>query len=1171
MGDLTVADPDNPGEPFGQHTLVVDDGRFEIVGGELRLKSVPTLNHEVEDSVTLTVTATDGGGLSIARLFVISVIDVNEPPTAILLSNNTVAEDADGALVGVVTVDDADNPNEPFGQHTYIVSDPRFEVVSVGGQAQLRLIASQSVNFEDESQITLSIRATDSAGASIEQVFVIDVDDRAETMFVDAPGGMIRLVRSVNAATGRELLRAVDSAGMDVEPPHQYVNVTDVLVRGSGADDQLMIDATASSPIAPPGGIRFEGDAGNDTLLGPDLASSQWVLNGDNQGVLNGTITFVSVENVTGGAGFDRFVLQAGRLDGELTDSAGELRKTTAGVFILNDAQLAASLISVNAGTLQVDGTVVSGDVSVANGATISGVGRIEASGLTLQDGAIYTFAGPDYLEFDVVGQVGPATGSASRPVLVLDSVVGLGPSDELTLIANDGNDPSNIRFVDSGGQLLEEGAIVGNVDGANIYISYLGGDGNDVVLVVEGPVTFTFGSATDATLEVVNGYLELNVGGSVVQRRLAVATTDILVCGSTSEGGPSDNLLILRYDSFPRMIPLTFDGKSGTNRLELRTGPLDTLYDEIQNGSSGNIDLNREDGLDEFEIGYVNVSEVHLAPSSTQHLVLAIAAEGAESLLSDDPSGLPNTSQLQSTEGQYTTTIFTHPADSLTILADSGSLQIGDLNTTAEPLGADLFVNRLSSDSSNLDVTFSAELTSTRDVQVAAANVAVNAPLNANRIAFYAWERATFQATATATTAVSINAPTVQDNTPVGEAAVSTPRLAILSSNAIGSEASPFKTRDLAVLAAETDSGQIVLSNQRVLRSESFVVGPVMLYGADPETPPLTLSRLRVGPEGGSNTDIATSAEPRIQLSAPSPSQFPLVASSRDDVDLEIPDGSLIKPLLVEGVVNVVASLGDEGGVGYSYEVDWCPDGDCDESIFDEGGPTEGGTFDSRLMNMEFTREFLGNPNMDDTEAPIPVEITVSLPDSIILIDANTNDRLSENTIRLLFEPVSFAPPIVQIAATNAAPPPRIISPPLESASNLQNNSIRRQNNSEDFSSAPSSSGAAATRRFVLRVMIGTGPDAREVELDVELPSKLLNLKILFSQLPDDHYRLYLEEGNTRRLIKDFILKDHRELDQEETELLEDEEEAPGAATEQEKEGEAAPTEAAPDRSSAV
>ena len=1012
------------------------------------------------------------------------------------------------------------------------------------------------LNYEFAFQHLIEVEALSIDGSFTRQSFLIQVVDIPETMTVNSPG-YVRLVRADDPATGRQLLRAVDELGVDIVLPHQYVNVTDVHVRGTSGSDLLIIEATNADPIMPPGGILFEAGDGDDELRGPDLTLNTWVLNGDNQGQLNGNVVFQSTENLTGGALGDRFMLESGRLDGVLTDANGAIHKTTAGTFILQDAQAAGTTISVDAGTLQVDGTVVAGDVNVANGATLTGVGQIETSGLLLQDGAIYAFAGLDYLELDVVGQVGPTTGF-SRPVLVLDSVVGLGPSDELTLISNDGSDASNIRFVDSGGQLLEEGAIVGNVDGANIYISYLGGDGNDVVLVVEGPVTFNFGSATDATLEVVNGYLELNVGGSVVQRRLAVATTDILVCGSDSEGGTNDNLLILRYDSFPRTIPLTFDGKSGTNRLELRTGPLDTLYDEIQNGSSGNIDLNREDGLDEFEIAYVNVSEVHLSPSSVQHLVLAIAAQGSDSLLSDDPAGLPRTSQLQSTEGQYTTTVFTHPADSLTILADSGALRIDDLNTTAEPLAADLFVNRLSGDSSDLDVTFSAPLVSNRNIHIAADNIAVNAPVQANMIAFYAWRNTTFQETVTATTAVSINAPTVQDNTPAGSAAVSSPQLGILSTNAIGSEASPFKTRDLAVLGAGTDSGQIVLSNRRVLRGDSFVVGPVMVYGDDPEAAPTVLSELRVGPEGGSNTDIATSAEPNIELLSPSPSQFPLVDSTREDVDQEIPDNALIKPLLVEGVVNIVANLGDAGGVNYSYVVNWCPDGDCDETVFEGGEPTESGVFNSRLMNMEFTREFLANPNMDDPEAPIPVEITVSLPESIILIDANTNDRLSERTVRLLFEPVSFAPPIVRIATPNASPPQRILSAPSENIAAPQNNQIRRQTNSEDFSSAQQ------FRRRRHAAVRPAGHDwnrskAREVELDVELPSKFLNLKILFSQLPDDHYRLYLEEGNTHRLIKDFILKDHRELDQEETTLEDDLEAADGAAGEEaELEGEA-------------
>ena len=64
IGNLSASDPDTG----SSHSFSVDDSRFEVVAGQLKLKSGQSLNFESEPAVTLHVTATDNGspGLSIA-------------------------------------------------------------------------------------------------------------------------------------------------------------------------------------------------------------------------------------------------------------------------------------------------------------------------------------------------------------------------------------------------------------------------------------------------------------------------------------------------------------------------------------------------------------------------------------------------------------------------------------------------------------------------------------------------------------------------------------------------------------------------------------------------------------------------------------------------------------------------------------------------------------------------------------------------------------------------------------------------------------------------------------------------------------------------------------------------------------------------------------------------
>lgn len=74
IGNLSATDPD----AGDTHTFTVDDERFEVVNGQLKLKTASVLDHELASSLDITVTATDTGGLVQFRTFTITVSDVAE-------------------------------------------------------------------------------------------------------------------------------------------------------------------------------------------------------------------------------------------------------------------------------------------------------------------------------------------------------------------------------------------------------------------------------------------------------------------------------------------------------------------------------------------------------------------------------------------------------------------------------------------------------------------------------------------------------------------------------------------------------------------------------------------------------------------------------------------------------------------------------------------------------------------------------------------------------------------------------------------------------------------------------------------------------------------------------------------------------------------------------------
>jgi hypothetical protein len=190
VGTVTTTDA-NVGDT---HTYKVDDGRFEVAGGQLKLKSGVSLDFEDESSVVVGVTTTDQGGLSYSENFTITVKDVNEAPTDITLSPFKVDENEFGAAVGTLTTIDDDAGDV----HTYKVDDDRFEVVG----NQLRLTEESTVDFESEPTVTLNVTSTDKQGISFTKEITVVVRDLNE-----APAGPIDVDGSAdlvasNAAVG---------------------------------------------------------------------------------------------------------------------------------------------------------------------------------------------------------------------------------------------------------------------------------------------------------------------------------------------------------------------------------------------------------------------------------------------------------------------------------------------------------------------------------------------------------------------------------------------------------------------------------------------------------------------------------------------------------------------------------------------------------------------------------------------------------------------------------------------------------------------------------------------------------------------------------------------------------------------------------------------------------
>ncbi|MGB7412867.1 MAG: cadherin domain-containing protein, partial [Thermosynechococcaceae cyanobacterium] len=174
VGNLSTVDA-TPGDSHTYQLVTgagdLDNSRFEIVGNQLRI--LESANFESQDSYSVRVRSTDAAGASAAKALTIAVLNVNEAPTQILLSQTTVAENSgSGTVIGRLSTVDPDVGDS----HSYRLvndGDRRFRIVG----SNLEVAPDANLDFEGISSFAIEVESTDAAGLKRTQQFVIGVTD----------------------------------------------------------------------------------------------------------------------------------------------------------------------------------------------------------------------------------------------------------------------------------------------------------------------------------------------------------------------------------------------------------------------------------------------------------------------------------------------------------------------------------------------------------------------------------------------------------------------------------------------------------------------------------------------------------------------------------------------------------------------------------------------------------------------------------------------------------------------------------------------------------------------------------------------------------------------------------------------------------------------------------
>ncbi len=163
------------------HNYIVLSGQdadlFEVVENQLKLKTGQRANYEAQALFNLITSAPDSGGTLKSQAIAVTVVDLNETPTEILVTNNEIAEGLSGVTVGDLTVLDPDANDAHSFSLSSMQDGELFEVV--GGQLKLREQVSADYDSR-QPYYSLYITATDTEGLSMSQwlsVFVADGDE----------------------------------------------------------------------------------------------------------------------------------------------------------------------------------------------------------------------------------------------------------------------------------------------------------------------------------------------------------------------------------------------------------------------------------------------------------------------------------------------------------------------------------------------------------------------------------------------------------------------------------------------------------------------------------------------------------------------------------------------------------------------------------------------------------------------------------------------------------------------------------------------------------------------------------------------------------------------------------------------------------------------------------
>ena len=198
-----------------------------------------------KDSFEYTVSDNQGG--SVTQTMDITVEQINDAPTDLVIDNNTIIENISGFIIGDVLVTDIDNGDT----HSFVVDDSRFEIVN----EQLKLVDGEFIDYATETSVDINITVTDSFGESLTKLFSINVTPEVSLSLDNAEidenlqGVLVGNILLTNPIPGDAYSFAVNDSRFEIVGNQVSLISSELLDFESEQSVGLIITASSSSGV----------------------------------------------------------------------------------------------------------------------------------------------------------------------------------------------------------------------------------------------------------------------------------------------------------------------------------------------------------------------------------------------------------------------------------------------------------------------------------------------------------------------------------------------------------------------------------------------------------------------------------------------------------------------------------------------------------------------------------------------------------------------------------------------------------------------------------------------------------------------------------------------------------------------------------------------------------